>query len=215
MRFLPGIIKLNHSNFMQHKSSPKKPHCQAPAQTPEQKRILQLERRLLENKKATRIYRKSLNEVFGQLAESRDKIKVYEAEAEKWKVLCSLTHVTNIIANNNTDYWQRECERLRNQSAAKPAAKPDSRSTLIEQSRISLICIKPGRLDVTYPDGTHREVVDTDLEHLARYTATRVVKDTDGLLCYSIKELGGALKLADRFHVSTEKALPNSKSPNF
>jgi hypothetical protein len=199
---------------MQSKSNKKTAASQAPAQTPEQKKIEQLEKQVRKLQTEKRSMYSALE--YNTLKCANETLKMQLQDEKHLKTACFHLAKGNgtmaEVAMMQTDYWMNECKRL--ESAKSKVAQSDTREKSKDQSCINLICIKPGALDVTYPDGARREVVDMDLDHLARYTATKVVKDTDGLLCYSIKELGGALKLADRFHVSTEKSLPNSQSSN-
>jgi hypothetical protein len=79
------------------------------------------------------------------------------------------------------------------------------------ENKVHLICKETGTITVKHRSRTSTQAEDGALEFLGRYTSPGIKLNRDGIPAYPINELGGRLKLAERFHVVGQRQdLPSS-----
>lgn len=229
---------------MRHKSSVKKPLCQDQPETPEQKEIRLLKKRLEKAKDQWRWYkdhwrqeRSAHEETKVKLNASWSIVKANESTESVYKSMYNATAICSDMykrwyeeSEKNAADWKEKYEKLKSgNSKDVPAMYPSGDQEKIDEDRLEilrnidnlvsggsvikkgpippskddlrLICINAGPITKERQDGSSYTGHGTGLEFLDRYTSPGVVEDKDGWPHYPINEMGGELKMAERFHV--------------
>lgn len=204
---------------MRHKSTQTKPSCQDLPETPEQKEIRLLTKRLGRAKQDKDFWMKIVDKRNEELKNVRDKLNAtwamtqgLESACKTYQRMYESDREMLEIAKKEALAWQQRYEELKRQKTPSNSHPRDTISDHVTRmlmrtgeyapeaakeperlkKRVYLICIDPG--DETI-----------GLEYLERYTAD-AVEDAQGGQCYMINEMGGAPKFCYRFVLSTRKA---------